>query len=321
MARKDLLKGLMAPPPAPAGETAAAKRPARPAKGAIGAVSQSIADLRTRAITEVPADMIDGAGLRDRLGDDGDDGLDRLAQSLADYGQQVPVLLRHSPNYEGRYDVVYGRRRVAALRRLKLPVKAMIRNLSDRDLVIAQGQENSARRDLSFVEKANFARQMAEAGYERKLICDALHVDKTVVSRMLAIAGQVPPALIEAIGPAPGAGRTRWGALAELIAARPDGATGLVQAAEGAGSDRRFEAVLAAARAGQGAGAASPAKARTASKEARTLRSETGAPLALARRGARGLTLDFTGDGAGGFDDWLLRNLARLHADFLKDRS
>ena len=339
MARKDLLKGLMAPPPGAAGHAdattkanapaAPVKRPARPAKGAIGAVSQSIAELRTRAFTEVPADMIDGAGLKDRLGDD-DEGLARLEQSLLTHGQKMPVLLRHSPNDEGRYEVIYGRRRIAALRRLRLPVKALIQNMSDRELILAQGLENSARRDLSFVEKANFARQMIDMGYDRAFVGEALHVDKTVVSRLLSIAARVPVALIVAIGPAPAAGRTRWSELAALLETRADGGAGLVAAAEGAGSDQRFEAVLRAARAGAApspkprpgapGGAPSETTEATETGDRVALRSAAGTPLARARRGPRGLTLSFPQDGAGGFDDWLLQNLARIHQQWQTDK-
>jgi ParB family chromosome partitioning protein len=159
--------------------------------------------------------MIDAAGLEDRLGEDAEH--TALMTSLQEYGQQVPVLLRHSPNHEGRYEVVYGRRRVAALRKLNLPVRAMIRDLPDRDLIIAQGQENSARKDLSFIEKVNFARQMRDMGFERKVICDALHQDETVISRMLKVADSVPEEVIRAIGDAPKAGRDRWGVLAKRI--------------------------------------------------------------------------------------------------------
>ena len=130
--------------------------------------------------------MIDNAGLDDRLDED-PQGTEGLMASIREYGQQVPVLLRQSSRSEGRYDVVFGRRRVAAMRRLGMPVKAMARSLNDRKLVVAQGQENSARKDLSFIEKANFARQMVAAGYDRKLVCDALSIDKTVISRMLSV--------------------------------------------------------------------------------------------------------------------------------------
>lgn len=202
MARKDLLKGLIQGHDAPEGEPATPAPRQRYTKGAIGAVGQSIAELKSRALEEVPADMIDPGGLTDRLGEDPED-FERLKASIRDYGQQVPVLLRFDPNYEGRYQVVYGRRRVAALKALRMPVKAMIRDINDRDLIVAQGQENSARRDLSFIEKANFARQMVAHGFERKVVCDALHIDKTVISRMLAVVDAVPQPLIATIGPAP----------------------------------------------------------------------------------------------------------------------
>lgn len=245
MARKDLLKSLMGDAPAatPDGTDPATPRQARYQKGAIGAVSQSIAQLKSRAMVEVPASQIEDGGLKDRLGEDPAEH-ERLKASLAEYGQQVPVLLRQIEGSDDRFQVVYGRRRVAALRDLGLPVKAMVRALSDRDLIIAQGQENAARRDLSFIEKANFARQMRDEGFERKVICDALHIDKTVISRMLSVADTVPQVLIEAIGPAPSAGRDRWRKLADALTAggfSPDRVAG---ALTGTVSDARFEEAL-----------------------------------------------------------------------------
>ena len=165
--------------------------------------------------------------------------------SIRDHGQQVPVLVRPHPGVPGRYQIVYGRRRVAAAGELGIPVKAMVRDLDDRDLVLAQGQENSARRDLSFIEKANFARQMVAAGLKRKIVCAALSIDKTGISRMLAVADAVPEEVIRAIGPAPGIGRERWQKLAGLMAKAGTPAEAAAHA-QGARSDERFEAVLAA---------------------------------------------------------------------------
>jgi len=62
---------------------------------------------------------------------------------------------------------------------------------------------------------------MIDAGYERRIVCDALSIDKTVLSRMLSVTDRVPLALIEAIGAAPGIGLDRWLAFAELLAAHP----------------------------------------------------------------------------------------------------
>lgn len=136
-------------------------------------MSRSIADLKARSVIEIDPFLIDPGGMPDRLDSDVNEDAD-LTRSIAAYGQQVPVLVRPHPDTEGRFQIVYGRRRVLALRDLGQPVKALVRDLDDRQLVLAQGQENTARRDLSFIEKVNFARQMDEAGYDRKVICDAL---------------------------------------------------------------------------------------------------------------------------------------------------
>ena len=295
MARKDLLKGLMEAP-APLTDTA----PPRYERGAIGAVSKSINDLRNRAIIDVPAELIDDAGLRDRLDED-PDGLSALIASIRDYGQQVPVLLRRSAD-DGRYEVVYGRRRVAALRALNLPVKAMLRQLTDQELIVAQGQENSARKDLSFIEKASFAAQMVEMSFERKVICDALSIDKTVISRMLTVTDAVAPAVIRAIGSAPAAGRDRWLMLAKLAEGRdPDE---LIAAATGARSDARFEAVLAAIQA-----------PKPAAITPRPLAGANGAALGQARKAKGKTVIELTGEGRA-FADWLVDHITELHRDW-----
>lgn len=299
MARKDLLKGLMD------GEAPPRDEPHAPlpryTRGAIGAVGQSIADLKSRALTEVPADMIDMAGIRDRLDED-ESGIEALKASIAEYGQQVPVLLRHSPNFEGRYDVVFGRRRVRALKALGQPVKAMIRDLSDRDLVIAQGQENTARKDLSFIEKANFAAQMARVGYDRKVICDALSIDKTVISRMLTVTDALPEKVIRAIGAAPSAGRDRWLALADKAKGRS--AAELVAAAQGPDSDARFVAVLAAL------------SGKRKAVEAQALEMEDGRIIGVARRSPRKTVIELFGEDGREFADFILFDLEAAYRNW-----
>jgi ParB family chromosome partitioning protein len=246
MARKDVLKGLMtaAPTPVEVPSVAVAARP----RGAIGAVSRSFADLKARSVVEIDPGLIDAGGLADRLESDAESDA-TLRQSIADHGQQVPVLVRPHPQTPGRFQIVFGRRRVLALRDLGQLVKALIRDLSDQELVLAQGQENSARRDLSFIEKVNFARQLQEHGYDRKVICDALTVDKTLISRMLSLAERIPPDVIAMIGAAPSIGRDRWAALADLL--EKTGAPGSeIEAminfnSQGPGSDARFQAAWA----------------------------------------------------------------------------
>ncbi|RED10667.1 plasmid partitioning protein RepB [Pontivivens insulae] len=306
MARKDLLKGLMdggddAPSPAPSSDAA---RP-RYQKGAIGAVSRSIAELKSRSLTEIDADLIDPGGLEDRLDLNQEDHL-ALVESIREHGQQVPILVRPNPDGSGRFEIVYGRRRVAALRTLGRPVKAMVRDLDDRDLIIAQGQENTARRDLTFIEKANFARQMRDGGYDRKTICDALHLDKTVISRMLQVADAIPAEVIRAIGAAPGAGRPRWLKLAELLKGAQLSIEEAVDVAEGTGpqasSDDRFAALITALTKPR------PAPASEAPQQIVT---EDGTKVGALRRSRGRVSLDFED---ARFADWLTRLLPEFHS-------
>lgn len=302
MARKDMMKGLMGqiPPLPPRPE----KTPGHPRykKGAIGAVSKSIDYLKKRAIIEVDARIIDQAGLEDRLGED--DGLKALMQSIETYGQQVPVLLRVSPIEPERYQIVFGRRRVAALKALGLQVKALVRDLSDYELIMAQGQENTARKDLTFIEKANFARQMRDAHYDRKIIGDALSMDKTLISRLLHVADTVPQDLIEAIGAAPSYGRDRWLKLAEMLNGRD-----LVKAAVGDSSDDRFAAVVAAL-----------AEPKPAVAAATSIMSSDGGKLAVVKKTDSKTTLTLSTKSTEGFDDWLVDNLSDIHCDWVKAR-
>lgn len=326
MARKNLLQGLMeeatknkAEPPVPSTEQRVDSAKPRYSGGAIGAVSQSIAQLKSRAVEDIdPFDIKDG-GLSDRLDDD-DAEHEALVASIREYGQQVPVLVRPHPEQDGKYQVVYGRRRVRALRDLKQPVKALVRTLDDRDLIVAQGQENSARKGLSFIEKASFARQMRELGYDRKIICDTLHVDKTVISRMLSVVDDIDPDLINTIGAAPSVGRDRWMKLVELLAEREWTTTEAVSvAADGNTSDERFEALLSALdRFSKGTKSEATGKSANdhSASTRRVVKHDDGSQLAIIveRPKKTVLTLPRSDDG---FDRWLTENITEIHRRFV----
>lgn len=316
MGRKNLLRDLISTSEG----TAAEPSRTRQTKGAIGAVSKSIADLKSRSVTDLRADQISAGGLKDRL-DGGAEADLALIESIRDHGQQVPVLVRPHPTEVDRYQIVYGRRRVAALRALDMPVKALIRDLDDKALIIAQGQENAARQDLSFIEKVNFARQMQEAGYDRKTICAALHIDKTVISRMLKIADAVPVRVIEAIGPAPSIGRNRWVALASALGLGGVDAGDLEAVAVKAarqGSDAAFEAVLKAAEpATTVSRAPKPVGALTRASEM-PLKGGGGKRLGSYSKTPQGLSLTLSG--CDGFEEWLVENMSRLYGDWSKEQ-
>src|SRR5262249_665805 len=152
------------------------------------------------------------------------------------------------PTVAGRYQVAFGHRRLRVAKELGRPVRAVVRSLSNQELVVAQGQENSARADLSFIERARFAGGLEDLGCARDVIMSALAVDKTTVSRMISVTRRIPPGVIEAIGPAPGTGRDRWVDLASRFE-EDDRGTGWAALLEtktfqDLDSDARFDHVL-----------------------------------------------------------------------------
>lgn len=185
-----------------------------PNTGAMSGMKSTLKDLSSNAIREIPTDLIEEAGPKDRLAFT-DDEIASLAQSIRQHGQQVPIMVRPIADQPGHFRVVYGRRRLRALRSLGLTAKALVRSLSDEQAVLAQGQENSQRLDPSFIEKARFVAQLSEDGYDQSVVMDALAIDKPMLSRMLKVTRSVPASVIEQIGAAHGIGRRRWEELAD----------------------------------------------------------------------------------------------------------
>src|SRR4051794_21508381 len=168
-------------------------------------------------ILEIDPSLIDPSPLSDRFRDSDDSSFEALKQSIAQRGQEVPILVREHPEAKGRYQSAYGHRRVRATRELGISVKAILRSLTDEALVVAQGLENAPREDLSFIERASFAMHIEDAGHSRSVVQDALSVDRAEASKLLAVARSVPAEVIQAIGKAPKVGRGRWQSFAELI--------------------------------------------------------------------------------------------------------
>jgi len=204
----------------------------------------------SQPIVDLPPADIDPSPVADRIPTDHDPAFEELKQAIADKGQQVPILVRPHPERSGRYQIAYGRRRLRAALELGKSVRAIVKQLSDTELVIAQAQENGPRADLSFIERALFAANLSAHGFDRDTITTALGVDKPELSRLLTVATTITPTLISAIGPAPKIGRPRWLLLAERCAeaasvARAQNAT-LSDQFKIADTNARFNIVLGA---------------------------------------------------------------------------
>ncbi|MFU0505693.1 plasmid partitioning protein RepB [Pseudaminobacter sp. NGMCC 1.201702] len=196
--------------------------------GVIGATQRSLNELRLEhnrlqalvdagGILELDPELVDPSPFPDRLPDADDFQFLEFKKRFGEDGQKVPISVRRHPQVDGRYQVVYGHRRHRAARELGIKVRAVLADLTDAELVVVQGIENSARVDLSWIERALFAWRMDGAGIKAKDIRAALSIDDPELARMRNVMRTVPLEIIQIIGRAEKVGRPRWVALARAI--------------------------------------------------------------------------------------------------------
>jgi len=166
-------------------------------------------------IVELDPQSLDASSISDRLSDD-DEEYQELKQAIQESGQSTPILVRPSPDGQ-RYTVVFGHRRLKVARELGLPVKAIVKKLDDIASAIAQGQENSARSNLSFIERAYFARNLLATGMTKDVVRVSLAIDEAMLSKMLGVVEVVPAPVIKAVGAAKKIGRDKWLSVRQLM--------------------------------------------------------------------------------------------------------
>ncbi|TCN17633.1 plasmid partitioning protein RepB [Sinorhizobium americanum] len=212
--------------------------------------------LSAESIIEIDPDKVVPSFVSDRLDIEGDRTFEAFVEGIREAGQKLPILVRPLPGRPDHYQAAYGHRRLRACRILKRPVKAIVRDLSDEELIISQGIENSERLNLSFIEQALFALTLKEKGYSRETISEALgrkeQKNIAYISFLTNAAAALPEDLIRLIGSAPSIGRPKWEKLGSLIQNRSLNATqrhaveALISNEDwaSADSDQRFSLVL-----------------------------------------------------------------------------
>ncbi|NRP21804.1 Chromosome-partitioning protein ParB [Ensifer adhaerens] len=245
----DQASALESPSPAPV---------ARVGAGVIGAAHRAIDDIRAErdrlraifeagggAILELDPNSIDPSPYPDRLPDDDAGEFEVFKRSIENEGQKVPIQVRRHPSSADRYQIVFGHRRWRAARELGTPVRALQVDISDLDLVVAQGIENASRQDLTWIERALFASRMDDAGIKPRDIYAALSIEDAELARMRSVYRAIPTDIIEAIGRAPKVGRPRWMELAKTILNEPDALEAArIELAKVTGpSDQRFQRI------------------------------------------------------------------------------
>lgn len=215
--RSNPLEGLMAEfgSEAPA-LSSAPVIPKQHSRGPVAALENDIRNSAARTVQEISPDVILDSSHQDRLLiNEGD--VKGLRESIAAHGQQVPILVRPHSDLSGQYEIIYGRRRLMAIRGLGIPAKALVRSLDDKEAILAQGHENNHRKDPSFIEKALFAGELEDADYSPDVIWDALNISRSYASQMRKVLKTVPRDVVSIIGAAPDIGRRRWHALVDLL--------------------------------------------------------------------------------------------------------
>lgn len=283
-------------------------------RGAIGAVSRSIELLKSQSLTELDPDLIDAPAVIDRLDEDGEQ-FEEFARNIRENGQQVPILVRPHPTAEGRYQIAYGRRRLKAVKAAGLQIKAAVRPLTDDELVLAQGQENSARQDLSFIERALYAAELEANGFQRSVIMAALAVDKSNLSRLIQAATQLPADIIRSIGAAPKTGRDRWRELSTRLESQ-----GAIDAAREVLADNTVKPLPSDERFARVLQAIAPKKIKKEKVHAEIWQADDGVKAASFRQDKRTLTLMIDKKAAPEFAGYLMSVLPEIYASFKKTK-
>lgn len=321
--RRDALRDFLTPITSNQ-EFSAENTPRRPqvSSGALQSMNDAITGLSNEAdelrkaladgqsIVELDAHLIDASFVKDRLDDYAGTDFDALLNSIQENGQAVPVLVRPNPDQSGRYQLAYGHRRVAALKQLGLKVKSFIRDLTDDELIIAQGNENLERKDLTFIEKALFARRLEDRGTTRAVIMATFGTSsRGVLSEMIALARKLPEELIQTIGSAPGIGRPKWDSLATLLANRPSALETIPQYETllSLNSTERFDAILASLKQAN--------KAPLNSVDPSWC-SDDSQLRAVTKSKSKGYAVEFSEPEGKAFGEWVSNNLKRLYEEY-----
>lgn len=268
-------------------------------------------------VVELDPDSVVPSFVKDRLDLEGDPSFPSFVEGIREAGQRLPILVRPLPDRPGTYQAAFGHRRLRACQIIKRPVKAIIRDMTDEELIVSQGVENAERQNLSFIEQALFALELKERQYSRETIARALGREEkkgvAYISFLTNIAAMIPEDLVRKIGTAPGVGRPKWEKLGSIFTDRKlsKSQATIVQSLVNSpswkdlDSDDRFAQVLDAL---QSRGSA----AKPAAEQVRVI---GGVPIGT-RIGAKATRLSIPDQQLPGLGAWLLERLPELVEEF-----
>ncbi|RJT23816.1 plasmid partitioning protein RepB [Mesorhizobium waimense] len=320
MARKNLLAGLAEKEADD--QVSSASKAAYPIRGASKSMIRSVNELAKQAdaylegehVVELDPNAIDGSFVSDRMGDDKEQ-YQELLEAIQERGQDSPILVRPHPRIDGRYMIVFGHRRVRVACELGRKVRAVVKEIDDKTHVIAQGQENSARANLSFIEKAMFAKRLEDLGYDRDVISSALASNAAAVSKMVSVVTRIPASVISKIGSAASVGRERWVELSLLVGKKSDIVNEILSEPEFGEleSNGRFERLLAALNA-----KGKPVRKAGVKQEVHSWAAEDKSVSVSVKKAGKAVTIAVKETDGSRFGTWISDNLGDLYEAFRK---
>lgn len=113
-----------------------------------------------------------------------------LEESIARMGILEPLIVREDPTGKAAYELIAGRTRITAARRNGLvKVPCIIKMLSDSQAVLAYGESNRYREDISITEKAYMLKYSIMYGEKQELFTDASEREKRRILRLTNLSG------------------------------------------------------------------------------------------------------------------------------------
>jgi ParB family chromosome partitioning protein len=118
-----------------------------------------------------------------------DQALSELAESIRKNGIMQPIIVRSSPKYKGKYEIVAGERRWRAAQLAEQKeVPVIIRDIPDRQALELALVENIQRQDLSPIEEANgYQRLIEEFEYTQEELAGTIGKSRSHIANLLRL--------------------------------------------------------------------------------------------------------------------------------------
>ncbi len=111
---------------------------------------------------------------------------DLLGGSIRRFGVQSPVKVR--PQAKGRYEIIFGDRRLEEAKRLGVKeINAIIERVDDNTALLQHIVENCARKDFNPIEEAEAFRRLRKLGYSNERIAKLVGKSPTLIPNRLGL--------------------------------------------------------------------------------------------------------------------------------------